>query len=315
MRGLVIAAALALGACDAAQVSDIPATPAAMERNFIASADLPSFFDCLRESGQTIVAAHRGGPAPGYAENSIEAFARTLSHAPALMEIDIARTRDGVLVLMHDDTLERTTDGEGPVRDHTLAELQALRLEDENGRALDARIPTFRQALDWAAGRTVLELDVKRGVSYEDVLAEVRAAGAMDRVIFITYSDDAAVRVHNLAPEMMLSVSIDDPGDLTRLERRGVDLTRVLAWTGTEEPSAALNIALAHRGVEAMFGTLGNPNYSWDGRFAREGDEYAAFAETGLALIATDRPVEAARDLDANDGVDGVGALQCAVSP
>ena len=69
---------------------------------------------------------------------------------------------------------------------------------------------------------------------------------------------------------------------------------------------------LARRGVEAMFGTLGNPAHSWDGRFARERrDQYAAFADTGLTVIATDRPIEAARDLDANDGAEGIGALQC----
>ena len=85
--------------------------------------------------------------------------------------------------------------------------------------------------------------------------------------VFITYSDDAAVRVHTIAPEMMLSVSMDAPG---------------------------------------------SPASSWDGRFAREGrDRYAEFAKTGLQLIATDRPAETARDLDANDGVPGVGAMRC----
>src|SRR5690606_6735804 len=117
-------------------------------------------------------------------------------------------------------------------------------LEDENGHALDARAPTLRAALDWARGRAILELDVKRGVSYEHVIAEVRAAEAEDRVVFITYSDDSAVRVHNLAPELMLSVSIDEASDLDALERRGIDLTKVLAWTGTEEPNAELNVAL-----------------------------------------------------------------------
>lgn len=63
----------------------------------------------------------------------------------------------------------------------------------------------------------------------------------------------------------------------------------MLAWTGGEEPNAALNGALARRGVEAMFGTLGNPARSWDGRFLREGrDQYARLAATGLALIASD---------------------------
>jgi glycerophosphoryl diester phosphodiesterase len=268
---------------------------------------LPGFFDCLRERGATAVAAHRGGPAPGYAENSIETFAHTLSQSPALMEIDIARTRDGALVLMHDEELDRTTRGVGLVRDHTLAEIRALQLRDQDGQVLDAHPSTLREALDWAAGRTILELDVKRGVSYEDVLAEVREADALGRVIFITHSDDAAVRVHELAPEMMLSVSVDEIGDLDALEARGIDLTRVLAWTGIDEPNAALNVALAEHGVEAMFGTLG----SWDERFAEGGEQYAAFAETGLTLIATDRPAAAVHDLDANDGEEGLAALQC----
>ncbi len=97
-----------------------------------------AFFDCLRESGQTVVAAHRGGPEPGFAENAIPTFENTLTQAPALLEIDIRETSDGALVLMHDDTLERTTTGAGAVREATLAELQALSLEDETGDVLDA---------------------------------------------------------------------------------------------------------------------------------------------------------------------------------
>ncbi|MBK9242224.1 MAG: glycerophosphodiester phosphodiesterase family protein [Acidobacteria bacterium] len=278
----------------------------------MAPSDVGAFFNCLRESGHTVVGAHRGGPVPGFAENAIETFAHTTGLAPALLEIDIARTRDNALVLMHDDTLDRTTTGSGPVRSRTLAEIQQLRLKDEAGTVLDARPPTLRQALDWAKDRAILELDVKRGVPYEDVLAEVRSAGALSRVVFITYSDDAAVRVHKLAPEMMLSVSMDEPRDISALERRGIDLTRVLAWTGTEAPNPSLNGALAARGIEAMFGTLGSPTSSWDGRFARDRrDRYAEFAKTGLQLIATDRPTEAARDLDANDGVSGIGAMRC----
>ncbi|GAM97279.1 glycerophosphoryl diester phosphodiesterase [alpha proteobacterium U9-1i] len=309
MKRLLAASLIALAACSppASQTE----APSVAQSTALAPADVGAFFDCLRTGSHAIVAAHRGGPAPGYAENAIETFEHTTSQVPALLEIDIARTSDGQLVLMHDDTLDRTTTGTGEVRAHTLEEIQALQLEDEAGTALNAHPPTLRQALDWANGKTILELDVKRGVSYEDVLAVVREANAINRVIFITYSDDAAVRVHNLAPEMMLSVSMDDPADIGALAARGIDLTKVLAWTGTEEPNSALNIALSQRGVEAMFGTLGGEN-SWDKRFARDGlDQYAAFADTGLQLIATDRPIEAARNLDDNDGDEANAALQC----
>lgn len=309
MKRLLLAAAVALAACDPAATTQSASDSA----QTIAPTDLRTFFDCLRENGHTVVAAHRGGPAPGFAENAIPTFVNTLRQFPALLEIDIAETSDGVLVLMHDETVDRTTTGTGEVRSLTLEQLLALQLKDNDGRPVDARVPTLRETLDWAEGRAVLELDVKRGVSYEDVIAEVRAANAQNRVIFITYSDDAAARVHRLAPELMLSVSIDDASDLDTLRERGIDLTRVLAWTGINEPNEALNRALAERGVEAMFGTLGNPSRSWDGRFEREGDDrYDDFAALGLQLIATDRPVEAGRDLDVSDGVDGVAALQCA---
>ncbi|MBL8535866.1 MAG: glycerophosphodiester phosphodiesterase family protein [Hyphomonadaceae bacterium] len=309
MRALLLTCALALAACE--QHPSLQASTPQAAAHALAPTDLPAFFDCLRESGQTIVAAHRGGPEPGYAENAIPTFENTLRQAPAFLEIDIAQTSDGMLVLMHDDELERTTTGTGLVREATLAELGALRLEDETGHALDARVPTLREALDWAAGKTVLELDVKRGVSYEDVIAEVRAADAEDRVIFITYSVPAAIRVHRLAPELMISTEITSERDLDELARSRIDLTRILAWTGIEEPNSALNVALAQRGVEAMFGTLGGRD-SWDNRFAESGDDqYAEFAETGLQLISTDRASAAARDLDAADSVDGLGALLC----
>lgn len=315
-RQLLVFLLLTQAACaqpPSAQPSPPPSpAPPASDAPAMAPPDVGAFFDCLRESGYTVVGAHRGGPVRGYAENAIETFAHTTRLAPALLEIDIARTRDNALVLMHDDDLDRTTTGSGPVRSRTLAEVQQLRLKDEAGTVLDARPPTLRQALEWAEGRAILELDVKRGVPYEDVIEEVRSAGAITRVVFITYSDDAAVRVHKLAPEMMLSVSMDEPRDINALERRGIDLTRVLAWTGTETANPSLNRALAARGIEAMFGTLGSPASSWDGRFARNGqDRYGEFAKMGLQLIATDRPTEAARDLDANDGVPGIGAMAC----
>jgi glycerophosphoryl diester phosphodiesterase len=310
VRAALFAAALCVLAACTSQ-APTAATPAASGAQRVTPDDLGAFFDCLREQDATVVAAHRGGPAPGYPENALPTFARTVEAVPALVEVDVALTRDGALVLMHDDTVDRTTTGQGRVRDLTLAEIQALRLRDERGTVTGARAPTLAEALDWAEGKTVLELDVKRGTPLARVVEAVRAAGAEERVVVIVYSLRDAISVHRLAPRLMLSVSIDDASDLDALAEAHVDLARVLAWTGTEEPNAALNAALRGRGIETLFGTLGGSG-SWDRRFAREGGAgYAAFAETGLQVIASDRPIEAHRAIDAGDGVEGWAGAAC----
>jgi glycerophosphoryl diester phosphodiesterase len=310
MRAPIVIAALALTACGqgAPQNAMRAGQPVAL-----APTSLPAFFDCLRERSQTIVSAHRGGPQRGYPENSLEAFAHTIEETPAILEVDVGRVSDDTLVLMHDETANRTTNGRGDIDRMTLADFQALQLRDETGALLDMHPPTLRQALDWAAGKAVLALDVKRSVSYEHLVEEVRAAGAMNRVIFIAYNANAAARMARVAPEAMLFVTIESEDDLSELARRDVDLSHVVGWTGVGEPNSSLNVALAQAGVETSFGTLGGTN-SWDARFERaHQDQYAVFADTGLQVISTDRAEAAFADLDANDGDENqYGALQCA---
>lgn len=299
MRLALIAAALALAACEPApddlQILSVNGS--------LTPRSLPAFIDCLRDRDQAVVSAHRGGPAPGYAENALATFEHTLAAmGPAFLEVDVARTRDGALVLMHDDTVDRTTDGTGAVSALTLAQLRALRLQDEDGVTLAAHPPTLREALDWAEHWAVLELDAKRDVSYEEVVRDVQAAGAMRRVVFITYSVGGASRVANLAPDAMIYTTIREAGELDTLEQRGVDLSRIVAWLGTEQADAELLNALAARGVEARVGRLGD---GARGRFAQA-------VSSDVRIIAADDVSGAVRELDAADGVHGrYGALLC----
>lgn len=313
--GAALAAVLVLLAgCNARApaTTEVSTPPAAAEpAQTLAPSQLSAFFDCLQRESATIVAAHRGGDAPGYAENAIATFAHTFAQAPVALEVDVRRTRDGGLVLMHDEDVDRTTNGAGPVYSLTTAEFSALQLRDPNGQVLDGHPPTLREALDWAQGKTILELDVKRGVPIGEVARLVREAAAQERVIIIAYTAADVISAFRADPTLMISAPIDSEADLDQLTRAGVDLTRVLAWTGTREPDSALNVALAQRGVESLFGTLGSDDTSWDTRFSREGDTgYAAFAETGLELIASDRAVAAHRALDAADG-DGWSPARC----
>lgn len=301
MKRVLIAAALALAACGPAP-DGAGAAGEPNGRAVSAPSNLAGYFDCLRDGGFTAISAHRGGPTSGFAENAIPTFENTLRQAPgSFLEVDIARTADGVLVLMHDDRVERTTTGAGAVSELDMAQLLAFSLEDESGRRTDARVPTLREALDWAEGRAVLELDIKRGVRYEDVIADVEAAGAMSRVVFVTYSVDGAARLARLAPQAMIYTTISNIRELDTLERRDVDLTRIVAWLGTSTPDAGLVRELAERGVESRAGMFG------DGR------DFSNASRNGVQIVAVDDVGEAFRDLDAADGASGFAANQCAV--
>lgn len=298
MKRLMVAALLALAACDA-DVASIGSTQSSQAA--AVPSNLPAYFDCLRDRGFTAISAHRGGPAPGFAENAIPTFENTLRAAPGtFLEVDIAQTADGVLVLMHDDRADRTTTGTGAIADLDMARLLTFQLEDDNGQRVDARVPTLADALEWADGKTVLELDIKRGVRYEDVIGAVEAANAMSRVVFVTYSVDGAARLARLAPQAMIYTTISNARELDTLERRGVDLSRIVAWVGTDAPSASLVQALAARGVETRFGMFG------------EGRNYAEAARAHTQIVAVEDAEEAVRDLDAADGEEGYAALQCA---
>jgi glycerophosphoryl diester phosphodiesterase len=283
---------LALAGCGATVGQTTPGAPV-----------MAAYFDCVRQTGLAI-SAHRAVSSADHPENSIAAIRETARVIPgAIVEVDVARTRDGQLILMHDQTLQRTTDGEGRVGDLTLAEIRAVRLETAAGRVTAEQPPTLEEALA-AAGRAgaIISLDIKRSdaVTPEAMLGEivdlVRRARAEDRTILITVSAEGARLVLAMAPEMMMSASINDLGDLT-----GLNPAQVLAWTGTTEPRPALWATLKERGIEPQFGTLGRPGRRLDDVYAADGDvsEYRVLFEQGVSVIATDTPLSVLGELRA----------------
>ena len=282
--GLILTAALPLTACAGV------GAPGAGDGPILAG-----YFDCVRERG-VAVSAHRAVSAPDQPENSIAAIRATGRAIPgAILELDAVLTRDGELVLMHDETLDRTTTGRGKVADLTLDQVRAVRLRGSDGRLTDAAPPTLAEALE-AAGAVgaIASIDLKPADPADTltlaraVVDEVRRTGAQGRVILITYSADDARAVSTLAPEMMVSAGLSD---LTGLD--GLHAPQILAWTGSREARPALWRALKDAGVEAQFGTLGAEGRRLDDVYAADGDvsEYRTLVEQGVSVIATDAPL------------------------
>ena len=258
--------------------------------------ELGAWFDCLRTRGEAVVGAHRAGPAPGLPENALSTMAATLlRNGNALLEIDVQVSADGVLFLLHDDMLDRTTTGTGPARARAWAELTQLNLRDDGGNVTTAQIPTLALALAVAKVQGgIVQLDVKRGVDFAAVVAAVRAARAEQNSIIITYRDEDALLVARQAPELMVSAGVDSAAAAERLIASGMRRDRLLAWTGTRAPDAALFADLRAAGVEPLFGTLGRPGERLDDRWLADGDasEFAALERDGAVVVATDRARE-----------------------
>ncbi|WP_313009249.1 glycerophosphodiester phosphodiesterase family protein [Brevundimonas vesicularis] len=256
---------------------------------------LAAYFDCVRDGGVAI-SAHRAVSALDQPENSIAAIEATGRAIPnAILELDAVLTKDRRLVLMHDDTMDRTTTGRGRVADLTLAQVKQARLKASDGALTRAAPPTLGEALD-AAGRVgaIASIDLKPadGETTVDlaraVIDQVRQSRAGNRVILITYNDADARAVAAMAPEMMISAGLSGVEDLS-----GLNPAQILAWTGTREERPALWRALREAGVEVQFGTLGAEGVRRDDRYAADGDvsEYRDLVRQGVTVIATDTPL------------------------
>lgn len=238
-----------------------------------------------------MVSAHRGGPYPGFPENSLEAFENVIQHTSAIIEFDVAITKDSVLVLMHDNTVDRTTNGKGKVIDFTFEEIRSLSLVDMEGVETDFIVPTLDEALKWGNGKVLFTVDIKREVPFEMVIDAIKSHHAESYAAVITYSVEAAKKIHSLHSELMLSVTIRNEEELERFDESGIPIENMIAFTGVSSRSPAFNDILHQRGIFTILGTMGNLDNSAK---ARGEQVYVGLVQRGADILATDRPIEAA---------------------
>lgn len=156
------------------------------------------------------VIAHRGasGLAP---ENTRAAFLKAMELGADMFELDVLLSRDGELVVIHDDTLERTTNGEGRVKDFSLAELREL----DAGSWFDPVfagevIPTLAEVLEMARGRILVNVEIKteavydepRGGIAEKVVRLINDLGMREEVIVSSFDPRALDHVRQLDPRV-----------------------------------------------------------------------------------------------------------------
>ncbi len=122
--------------------------------------DLPSTIEHLYSpnSNYVLIASHRGD-ATKAPENTIAAIEAAITSGAEIVEIDVRITQDGVLVVIHDTTLERTTNGTGNVVDRPLSYIQSLKTKDSNGNLTEHGVPTLFEVMAFAKDKTVIFID------------------------------------------------------------------------------------------------------------------------------------------------------------
>ena len=174
------------------------------------------------------------------------------------MEIDPRYTKDGVIVLHHDASLERTSTGKGLVAERTLAELKQLRLKDNEGHVTEFQIPTLDEALEWARGKTILVLDQK-DVPVAVRVAKIKEHKAEAYAMVIVFSFKDAQACYAMNPNVMMEVMLPSREKVPDFDRTGVPWRNAVAFVGHTPPQDATLYELIHgKGACCMVGTSRN---------------------------------------------------------
>jgi len=150
--------------------------------------------------------AHRGYPKK-YPENTLVSFQAALDLSYSHLELDVNLTKDGVPVVIHDPTVNRTTNGKGPVLDYTWDELRKLRTDGEQ------TIPTLEDVLKLARGKAKVDIELKQsGNLYpeleEKVLEAIRACDVQDQVFITSFDHYSIQRTRRLSRDIEVGLVI-----------------------------------------------------------------------------------------------------------
>jgi glycerophosphoryl diester phosphodiesterase len=184
---------------------------------------------------RVVAIAHRGEPL-GMRENTLAAFAAAVALGADMVELDLRRTRDGHIVVLHDQTLERLWDVPASVGDLDLDEIKEI------GEG-DVRIPTFRQVLD--AVEIPLMVDFTRHDVVEGGLALVQEARGVERSLFVTGNVPALRMLRSLSVEARIGLTwVEGPEPpLGLLDELGAEYWNPTFGLVTEEGVAAVHAA------------------------------------------------------------------------
>jgi len=232
--------------------------------------------------GKGMVASHRGRAAGGARDNTLEAFEHAIASGAEMIEFDVRRTSDGVLVLNHDAKFAGRV-----VKNVTYAELQE--------RPGGAEIATLRQVVDMAQGRVILDVEIKEAGYEAETLEIVRAKFAPDQFVVTSFLDEVVAKVKKLAPDVCAGLLVGQSWMREMLLNKVEDIFPIGRVRRVKADFLACSFPLADIGVLQTAAIAGVPvvvwtvNDSW--RLKRH------LRDRHVAAVITDMPEKAMEQL------------------
>jgi glycerophosphoryl diester phosphodiesterase len=211
--------------------------------------------------GTVLVIAHRG--ASGYApENTLAAFRRAVALGANFIETDLQLSRDARFVAIHDDCVDRTTNGKGRVHDLTLPELRRLDAGSWFGSEFASeQVPTLEEILDFSKKHDVVfYLELKPGATWggeHALVGALRESGEIPRTVVISFNAPILEKLRQIEPTLMTGLLYE--GDLDRPVEKAIDVgARQLAVRGDLVTPALLADA-RKRDLQVVCWTVNHP--------------------------------------------------------
>ena len=256
------------------------------------------------KSDYIVVISHRGDWR-NYPENSIPAIESIIRMGVDIMELDVKMTKDSVLVLCHDKTINRTTTGKGAVSDYTYEELMQFNLKRSHGVKTDTlKMPTLREALLVCKDRILVNVDHAYPY-YKEILALTEELGVTGQVLMKGKSgidkvnEDMSKHKNNLL--YMPIIDINKPKGkalFAEYQTRGVvPMAYEVCWQKPGKEIDDCVAAILKSGAKIWVNTIwaslcGGSGNDDDAAFEAENpaDVYSQYIKMGVTMIQTDRP-------------------------
>jgi glycerophosphoryl diester phosphodiesterase len=212
-----------------------------------------------------LIIGHRGnsGVAPA---NTMESIRQAVALGVDMIELDVRQTRDRVLILIHNDTLDETTNGKGLVSDMDYANIKELDAGSwKNKIYAGERIPTLMEALDFARGKVCLSLDLKDEAVIPAMLNAIKDADMVDGVVVCGCCEPQAKAIWDLNKNITVVLNTDSKLDeLAKCENK-TDFIREYIHRACRERFSALNVSYRFVTEELIYQAhlRGLPVWTW----------------------------------------------------